>query len=293
MNIARVLDFLRDKEVRLNITEDISFSGGEYILIKNTKDLFVAKVLEVPRKVPHIKNENDMVFQRRLTPIEVTKFDALQENQQERVREAQKLANKIGLKMRFFASRIGWGERMISFFFTSPNPVDFRELLKVMIPAFRGRIHLQRVSDRQRAQIIGGVGPCGRVDCCQFLRFNNKKVSLDAVRDQGIMINHNSKIFGVHNKIKTCYLYELGEYRKNRKYLPHIKQSVQVKGQKGRVIGVDILNRRVKVFLENETIEVFPVESVEYENKKEAPPIPELDFKSYEVGIEGVGIEDL
>ena len=117
--------------------------------------------------------------------------------------------------------------------------------------------------------------------------FNTKKVSLDAVRDQGIMINNNPKIFGLHNKIKTCFLYELDGYRKNRRYLPHIRQEVIIKKQKGRVIGLDILNLKVKVFLENDTIEIFPVADIEYENKREAPKDPELNFDEYHLDIEG------
>jgi cell fate regulator YaaT (PSP1 superfamily) len=176
---------------------------------------------------------------------------------------------------------------MTSFFFVSENPVDFRELLKKMIQGFKGRIHLERVSPRQRTKIIGGIGSCGRTDCCQFQSFNTKKVSLDAVRDQGIMINNNPKIFGLHNKIKTCFLYELAGYRKNRRYLPHIRQEVLIKKQKGRVIGLDILNLKVKVFLENDTIETFPVADIEYENKREAPKDPELNFDKYNLDIEG------
>ena len=197
------------------------------------------------------------------------------------------MADDIGLDIKFFESRIGWQNRMTSFFFVSENPVDFRELLKKMIQGFKGRIHLERVSSRQRTKIIGGIGPCGRSDCCQFQSFNHKKVSLDAVRDQGIMINNNSKIFGLHNKIKTCFLYELDGYRKNRRYLPHIRQEVTIGEQKGRVIGLDILNLKVKIFLENDTIETFPVEKVTYENKRQAPEEPELNFDEHQLDIEG------
>lgn len=287
MNIVKILDILRDKELRLNIPDDIELSYGDHLLIKAPKETFVAQALESPRKVPNIKNENDLVFDRILDEKEIKDFEKTQGDGFERTQRAQKMADKLGLKIKFFESRIGWKGRMISFFFTSANPIDFRDLLKEMIQGFKGRIHLERVSDRQRTRIVGGVGSCGRADCCQFLHFNNKKVSLDAVRDQGIMINNNPKIFGLHNKIKTCLLYELDDYRKNRKYLPHIRQEVTVGKQSGRVIGLDILNRTVKIFLENDTIEVFPVADVAYENKREAPKEPELSFEEYDVTIDG------
>ena len=107
------------------------------------------------------------------------------------------------------------------------------------------------------------------------------------------MINNNAKIFGVHGKIKTCYLYELDQYRKNRKYLPHIKQEVNVGKEKGRVIGLDILNLKVKLIMSNDTIEVFDVNKVEYENKKVAPEEVPLSFEEYEVNIEGLDIQEV
>lgn len=293
MNIVKIRDIIRDKESRLSIEEEVTLHYGTYLLVRGSKDTFVAQALEESRNSPNVKSDIDLKFKKLLSEKEVETFNKLQEGERDRVQKAQAFADKLKLKIRFFASRIGWEGRMNSFFFTSQNPVDFRELLKLLIKEFHGRIHLERVSDRQRTRIIGGVGSCGRIDCCQFLHFNNKKVSLDAVRDQGVMINHNSKIFGLHNKIKTCFLYELSDYKKNRRYLPHIKQEVTVNNQTGRVIGLDILNQRVKIFLENNTIEVFPVGDVDYPNKKVAPEIPELNFDKYEVEIEGVGIDEI
>ena len=105
------------------------------------------------------------------------------------------------------------------------------------------------------------------------------------------MINNNSKIFGNHGKIKTCMLYELDNYKENRKYAPHMKQVVQVgKNQKGRVVGIDILNRKVKVQLENDTIEIFAVKDLSYENKKEALAEVPLEFDKYTVSSEEAGI---
>ncbi len=287
MNIVKISDILRDKELKLNISKHLDLKYGDYILVKGEKDLFVAQTLETPRTVPNIKNKNDFVFERKLTSDEIKNFEMSQKDSFSRVKLAQKMADDLGLNIKFFESRVGWKGNMTSFFFVSENPVDFRELLKKMIQGFKGRIHLERVSPRQRTKIVGGIGSCGRTDCCQFQSFNTKKVSLDAVRDQGIMINNNPKIFGLHNKIKTCFLYELDNYRKNRQYLPHIRQEVLIKKQKGRVIGLDILNLKVKVFLENDTIETFPVADVEYENKRKAPKDPELNFDKYKLEIEG------
>ena len=223
MRIIKAHDIIRSKDLKVEITEDQTFIYGQKILVKAPKEELVCSVNQLPRDVPGLKADEGVSFKQKLTDTEIATFEEGQKGAHERVKKAQKMADDLKLKMRFFDSRVGWKGKMISFLFTAEHPVDFRDLLKKMTQGFSGRIHLERVSPRERARIMGGVGTCGRTNCCQFLGFNHQKVSLDAVRDQGIMINNNAKIFGVHGKIKTCYLYELDQYRKKPKIPPSHK----------------------------------------------------------------------
>ena len=159
-----------------------------------------------------------------------------------------------------------------------------------MAKKFKCRIHLQRTGAREKARIVGGFGICGREACCSFLELNTDRVPMDAVRDQGIMIKNNEKIFGVCGKLKGCLLYELPLYREKRKYLTHIRQQVKVGKKEGRIVGLDILNKKVKVLFENEIAEIFPVEEVEYENKKVEPEEEKVEDKQLEIDITGIGI---
>jgi len=145
---------------------------------------------------------------------------------------------------------------------------------------------------REKARIVGGIGVCGRGDdCCQFWNLNeNVPVPLDSVRDQGVVINKNEKIFGVHGKIKSCFLHEWDLYRQKRKFLPHMKQAVKIGDRSGRVAALEILNQRVKIAFENGEIESFPIEEVQYENKRETPPENEIEIPKLEIDIDGTQI---
>ena len=70
-----------------------------------------------------------------------------------------------------------------------------------------------------------------------------------------------------------------------------MKQLVTIGKLPGRVVGLDMLNKKVKVLLENETIEVFDVKDVQYENKKDAPEEPLLNFEKYEISPDGIDID--
>ena len=287
MKIIKVQDYIRHKVVTVPAPDD-NVTFGDKILLKGKWEKVFGKVVSYAKEVPGIKVHEELTFLKKLSEKEVEDFYKQQEGEKERLIKIQNVADKLKLKMKFFASRIGWDSKIYSFIFVSDNPVDFRELLKNITKEFSGRIHLQRVDPRERAEIIGGIGPCGRLECCMFMKLSNKKVALDSVRDQGIMIRNNPKIYDVSGKIKRCFLYELNAYKKNRRFLPHLKQEIIVNKKKARVMGLDILNRKVKVvFLDSLVYEVFSVNDIEFPNKKEFEEKP-LEVEMPKVEIEGV-----
>ena len=44
--------------------------------------------------------------------------------------------------------------------------IDFRELTKVLAQKYKTRIELRQIGVRDKAQKIGGIGPCGLFLCC-------------------------------------------------------------------------------------------------------------------------------
>ncbi len=63
-------------------------------------------------------------------------------------------------------------ENKLIFFFTAPERVDFRELLKILRHQYHGvRIELRQIGQRDAASLLGGAGICGQqLCCCAFLR---------------------------------------------------------------------------------------------------------------------------
>ncbi len=285
MKIIQVRDIIRYKTLTIPAPEtELEFH--QKILIGSKKEQAVAEIVGLARELPGAKVDEEFTFKRLLKESEISEFDALQEGEIERLRDIQSEADKLELDMHFFASKIGWQGKVYAFLFTSDQPVDFRSLLKSVTKKFSGRVHLQRVDVRDRADLIGGPGCCGRPECCGF-PFSKQKVTLNAVRDQGIMIKGNEKIYDVSGKLKRCLMYEVDLYKEYRKYLPHLKQEVTIDGKKARVIGLDILNQRVKVnFFDNDVTDIYPVAEVEYPNKQTLKIEP-LEISTPEVSLEG------
>lgn len=286
MDIFQVRDLLRCKTVTLEVPNDTTFEFKQQILIKSAREKVVAEVIGMPRTLPGARVDADFTFSKKLNSGEIKAYEELQGKGIDHLKEVQAAADELKLKMYFFHTQMGWEEKTISFWFTSEQPIDFRDLLKAITPKFKGRIHLQRLDPRERADLMGGPRCCGRPECCD-VRLSPQKISLDAVRDQGIVIRGNDKLYDVSGKLKRCLLHEVDMYRANRKYLPHIKQRVTVDGKAAQVRGLDILNRRVKVsFDDTDVIEFIPVAQVEYQGKQMGEEAP-LEFAMPTIELEG------
>lgn len=57
-------------------------------------------------------------------------------------------------------------DRMYAIYYTAPNRVDFRALVPDLAYALNARIDLRQVGSRDAAQLLGGIGRCGRQLCC-------------------------------------------------------------------------------------------------------------------------------
>jgi cell fate regulator YaaT (PSP1 superfamily) len=267
MKIVQVIDLLRHQLVRLATEED--FSVHDYVLLKNDRDKIVGQVVSKSREVAGAKADNGYELVERLGEKDLERYEEMQRGEDERVAIAKQCAEDLKLSMRFFASRSDFTGNVFSFFFTSEEKVDFRDLLKVLPKKVSSRIHLQRVGTRDRAKILGGFGRCGRPTCCSTFKVELESVPLDSARDQNLLTRDNNKLFGLCGKLKCCLLYEVGLYRELRRNLPHIKQAVTVEGKSGRVMGLDILNQRVKILFDD--TDIFDVFDIELVKKKFAP----------------------
>jgi cell fate regulator YaaT (PSP1 superfamily) len=267
MKIIQITDLLKNRLVRIDSPEE-KLIVGDYVLLKTDRDRIVAQVTSAERDVPNIKTDSDYNFIKKLEEKDLKKFHQEMDKSMERVEMAKEIVDELKLPMRFFASYVDFDGKIASFFFVSEDQVDFREFLRHLSKKINKRVHLQRVGSRDKAKILGGVGPCGRPLCCSTWKTEIESVPLNSARDQNLITRFNDKLFGLCGKLKCCLMYELPHYREMRKHLPHMKQKVIAEGRAGRVVGLDILNKKVKVLFEEGGIaEVFSVDEIKIEGR--------------------------
>lgn len=137
--------------------------------------------------------------------------------------------------------------RMI-FYFTADGRVDFRELVKDLAGEFRTRIELRQIGVRDEAKLLGGLGPCGRPLCCSTFLGDFIPVSIKMAKDQGLSLNP-TKISGLCGRLMCCLKYENEEYEAAKKEMPDYGKEIVTPDGKGRVVGLNLLSRIVRVRL--------------------------------------------
>ena len=103
----------------------------------------------------------------------------------------------------------------IIFYFTAESRVDFRELVKDLASIFKTRIELRQIGVRDEAKMLGGVGTCGRILCCNNFLGEFEPVSIRMAKEQNLSLNP-TKISGICGRLMCCLKYESELYECKR-----------------------------------------------------------------------------
>lgn len=117
-----------------------------------------------------------------------------------------------------------------TFYYTSEQRVDFRDLIRRLADRFKVRVDMKQIGARQEAGRIGGIGSCGRELCCSTWLTDFRSVTTSAARYQQLALNPQ-KLAGQCGKLKCCLNYELDMYIEAVKSYP--SQNAKLKTQHG------------------------------------------------------------
>ena len=160
-------------------------------------------------------------------------------------------------------ARYTFDRKKITFYYTAPERVDFRELLKDLTQEFkRVRIDLRHIGVRDETSILQGQGICGQdYCCCKFLK-KFEQVNTKLAKDQGIPITPG-KITGACGRLLCCLNYEYKNYLDAARTLPPVGSGVMTPEGVGRVFMVNFLKKTVNVKLEDGKIKEYQKEEIE------------------------------
>lgn len=227
---------------------------GDYVLVETGRGLECGQVVVRPRQV----SADEVIAPLRKVVRVATPDDlqAVHENArlaEEALGKAWEVAERLGLSLRLVSAEYTFDRKKLVFHFTAEEQPDLRGFTRELAGLFRSRIELRQIGARDEAKIRGGLGPCGRILCCTSFLSEFEPVSIKMAKEQELALNP-SKLTGLCGRLKCCLRYENDTYVEARALLPPEGATVRVARGRGRVIGLNFLERRVKVLLEDATI---------------------------------------
>jgi len=208
-----------------------------------TREVAEEEIVAPLKKVMRIATEED-----------IKRSSDNKEKEKEAFATCLKKINDHNLDMKLIDVEFTFDNNKILFYFTADGRVDFRELVKDLAAVFKTRIELRQIGVRDESKMMGGIGICGRVLCCNSYLGEFQPVSIKMAKEQGLSLNP-TKISGACGRLMCCLKYEQDAYEQIIKTAPKPGAIVDTPDGQGIVIETYLIKETVKVRLDkgNET----------------------------------------
>lgn len=261
-----VVKLVKNKQYPLNIPENTIVKHGDLVIILTEKGEEVAKAEKVSpqvasvliqKKVPSIPlirvmSNEDIEFQKETEELEKQGY-----------KDCLELIKQHNLQMNLIECKYTFDRKKVTFYYTAPERVDFRNLLKDLTKVFkRVRIDLKHIGVRDETALCCGNGLCGRPFCCCTFKRQFDSVNIKLAHDQNMTITP-SKISGTCGRLLCCLNYEHANYIETAKEMVPIGSGVMTVEGVGRVCALNILKKSVSVKFADGKIKEFLSSEVE------------------------------
>ena len=233
---GKVYNFKSDIECPINVT----------VIVETEKGLQFGKVVTEVEDENKKFNDNLKPIIRLSTKDDYKKYLNNLKEAEEALKKAKEYVKELDLDMNLIDASYTFDRKQLLFNFYADERIDFRELAKKLAFNYKTRIELRQIGARDKAEQIGGLGPCGRELCCHGFLSNKGSVTMNMAKNQNIALNP-SKINGLCGRLLCCFQYEDDEYTCCRKVLPEIGQTVKTEFGTGTVVSLDILHKKYDI----------------------------------------------
>lgn len=260
--------YLKNTYYPLNVPENVKLEDGQMVIVRTEKGEEALKVFLVNSKVEKLwakaKNKPEpLPLIRTLTQRDLQTLEEIKKEEVEAFFKCQALVKQHKLGMNLVQCRITFDRRKITFYYTAPERVDFRALLKDLTQTFtRVRIDLRHIGVRDETSILEGVGICGQPFCCSSFLRKFATINVKLAKDQGMPIAPG-KISGTCGRLLCCLTYEYSNYIDAAKGMPPIGSSVMTTEGLGKVCYLQFMSGKVAVKMEDGKTKEFDKTDIE------------------------------
>ncbi|WP_460968634.1 PSP1 domain-containing protein [Spirosoma migulaei] len=225
------------KEYYRNVHQ-LDLTTGDYVVVEMQSGFHIGAVslqgelvrLQVKKRAVKI-NDDTKVIHRLATPKDMERHEQAVLRDLPSLYRSREIVRELKLNMKLSDVEFQSDNTKATFYYSSEERVDFRELIKMLASEFKARIEMRQISLRQEAGRLGGIGSCGRELCCSTWLTDFKNIATSAARYQNLSLNP-AKLSGQCGRLKCCLNYELDTYMDALRDIPTIEKPLET--QKGR-----------------------------------------------------------
>jgi cell fate regulator YaaT (PSP1 superfamily) len=196
--------------------QDIDLEAGDTAIVETIRGIEYGTVAIGKREM----SEQELVLPlktviRKATDADTETFNRNKQKEEEAMSICKQKVKEHQLPMRLIDVEYTFDMGKIIFYFTAEGRVDFRELVKDLATIFKTRIELRQIGVRDEAKMLGGLGTCGRILCCNCFLGEFVPVSIRMAKEQNLSLNP-TKISGICGRLMCCLKYESDLYESGK-----------------------------------------------------------------------------
>lgn len=278
--------YLKNTFYPLVVPETTTVTDGQMVLVRTEKGEEALKVVVVNSKISKIWEESKvkpepLTVIRVLSQRDIQTLDDIKKEEVTSFFKCQELVKQHNLCMNLVQCRITFDRKKITFYYTAPERVDFRALLKDLTQVFtRVRIDLRHIGVRDETSILDGMGLCGRPFCCSSFLRKFATINVKLAKDQGMPIAPG-KISGTCGRLLCCLTYEYSNYIDAAKGMPPVGSSVMTPDGLGKVCYLQFMSGMVAVKMEDGKVKEFAKSDIEMVDADVNVEIDERPMNAY------------
>jgi cell fate regulator YaaT (PSP1 superfamily) len=229
-----------------------SFGRSQQVIIQTERGQEVGEILceTSPQAVKMLTEATRGEIVRLMTPEDLREAGQINQREQGEFERCKEFIRTRNLQMDLVdVEHIFGGERIV-FYFLAEKRVDFRDLVKDLAREYRTRIEMRQIGVRDEAKLLADYGDCGKPVCCNSHMAVMPPVSMRMAKLQKSTLDP-SKISGRCGRLKCCLRFEQDVYEEFQANLPPVGSRVVTSKGQGKILGQEILARKVLVEFED------------------------------------------
>ena len=224
--------------------------SGDNVIVETVRGVEYGEVVLGPREVDEEELNTPLKSVIRVATPEdgkVMEANAAKAKEAFAICEAKIAKHQLGMKL--VDVEYTFDNNKIIFYFTADGRVDFRELVKDLASVFRVRIELRQIGVRDEAKMLGGLGGCGRPNCCSQFLGEFQPVSIKMAKEQNLSLSP-TKISGLCGRLMCCLKYEQEYYERMSRCMVRAGKPVTTPDGPGVVVDNNALTETATVRVE-------------------------------------------